>query len=181
MNKLKSFLPLSLLLLSGCSSQNKLTVSIIPKVNMTTNIKENLVTDYEDYKKIPKVYADNYARLDSFKYEISGKTVTNLFAMNVEQQIKVIGIKNHEYSYFYNSTTSNIYKSYHEAYYYKDDVLYKNKEADEYKKDSINNYLEIYGVFPFASSIEGYLTNEEGIDSVELVDYNDKDEYTFII
>ena len=127
-----------------------------------------LVGDLEenDYYQLPVNLVCKLYSSKSYKAITLGSSETNVpLVGDVTQKIDALAIKG-EYSYFYNSSSSSTYTSEHEAFYYNDQAVYKNKNDKKYTTSSLRNYLNKYGIFPFGLSIEGYKVSRSSITSI---------------
>lgn len=103
---------------------------------------------------LPKLFLSKLNSFSSYKAVTSGQTITNFLGVKINQTIDVTVIKSN-YSYMLNESHSSMYSTVHTAYFYKQKVAFKNNKGD-YQSSSLNDYLSIYGTFPFDAAIEGY-------------------------
>ena len=136
-------------------------------------IDEDNEIEEKDYKKIPSYIYLKLASFSSYKAVTKGKT--NAFI--VTQNIDALVIKG-EYSYLRNDSHSSLVNTTHEAYYHEKEALYRDSESGEYTLSDISSYLNIYGTYPFDTSLEGYLISEEHIKSVTKISHENST-YTF--
>ena len=139
------------------------------EVDVTTPIDE---VKEEDYKKIPSYIYSKLNEYNSFKAVTSGQTVSTSI-IKVTQSISTIAIKS-EYSYTKNESHSDLVNTVHEAYYKDNKAVYKDGDGGDFSTSSIDDYLNVYGTYPFDAAIEGYLISEDCIVSVTKVSKNDQ-------
>jgi len=171
MLKNKLVLTLIPLILVGCSKKDTQTrESEAPiDVDITTPIDE---VKEEDYKKIPSYIYTKLNEFYSFKAVTSGQTVSTSI-IKVTQSISTLAIKS-EYSYTKNESHSDLVNTVHEAYYKDSKAVYRNGDSGDYSTSSLDDYLNVYGTYPFDAAIEGYLISEDCVVSVTKVSKNDQ-------
>lgn len=152
---------------NGESSEEESSVNLVSKLK-----KEN-------YNLFPTYYLEKLSSYNSFKTVTSGTTESSVLFVTVNQEINVTTIKNGDYSYMHNTSSSSMYSSEHTAYYHNDKAAYKEKNSKgkddkDYIVSSMNDYLTKFGIYPFGSSIEGYLTSGEALTSITRKKSNDE-------
>lgn len=144
------------LLISSCSKQPKREREDDPsddpgEVDITV---EELKDD--ELNQFPSLFIAKLNEYNSYNAITSGKTIANVFGIDVNQSIEVNVIKG-TYSYLLNKSDSNMQHTIHTAYYYEDKVLCSDvKSIENMNKYSLEEYLSIYGTYPFDKAIEGY-------------------------
>ena len=123
---------------------------------------------------LPTLFLSKLNSYSSYKAVTSGQTVTNFLGVKINQTIDVTVIRS-EYSYMLNESHSSMFNTVHTAYFHDQKVVYKDNKGD-YKNSSLNDYLSIYGTFPFDAAIEGYSVSKGCLVSVneEKMDDNRK-------
>ena len=134
------------------------------EVDTTTPIDE---VKEEDYKKIPSYIYSKLNEYNSFKAITRGQTVSTSI-IKVTQSISTLAIKS-EYSYTKNESHSDLVNTDHEAYYKDSKVVYRDEDSKDYSVSSLDDYLNVYGTYPFDAAIEGYLISEDCLVSVTKV------------
>ena len=157
--------------LIGCNKKDTQTrESEAPiDVDITTPIDE---VKEEDYKKIPSYIYTKLNEYNSFKAVTEGQTVSTSI-IEVTQIINSLAIKS-EYSYLKNESHSKLVNTVHEAYYKDSKAVYRDGDSGDYSSSSLDDYLNVYGTYPFDAAIEGYLISEDCIVSVTKVSKNDQ-------
>ena len=152
--------------LMGCNKKDTQTrESEAPtEVDITTPIDE---VKEEDYKKIPSYIYSKLNEYNSFKAITSGQTVSTSI-IKVTQLISTLAIKS-EYSYTKNESHSELVDTDHEAYYKDSKAVYRDEDSKDYSVSSLDDYLNVYGTYPFDAAIEGYLISEDCLVSVTKV------------
>jgi len=150
----------------GCKNKDDKTresdsPEIVDPSTPIDDIEEN------EYKKIPCYIYSKLYEYNSYKAVTSGQTVSSSI-IKVTQSINTVVIKS-EYGYTKNESHSNLVNTVHEAYYKDNKVAYKDDESKNYSVSSLDEYLNIYGIYPFDAAIEGYSINEDSIFSVTRV------------
>lgn len=154
-----SLIPFSLL---GCKKKdNKQRESDEPIV-----VDDKTVEDLEenDYKLVPSYIVSKLNKKTSYMSVTEGETISTGL-IKVTQSIHTTSIKS-EYSYTKNESHSSLVNSVHESYYHDTRAAYRDKSSGDYTVSSLDDYLSIYGTYPFANAIEGYSVKEEAIKSV---------------
>ena len=111
---------------------------------------------------------------DSYQAITAGKTATI-----VDQSIDVTVIKGKEYSYLYNHSKSFFLETAHTCYFHGEKTLSKNKDDRDFALLDLNEYLDIYGVYPFENSLEGYECSGQAILSINKENAGDNTIFTF--
>lgn len=160
--------------LMGCNKKDTQTrESEAPiEVDITTPIDE---VKEEDYKKIPSYIYSKLNEYNSFKAITSGQTVSTSI-IKVTQSIDSVVIKS-DYGYIKNESHSNLVDTVHEAYYKDEKVVYRDADSGDFSSSSLDDYLNVYGTYPFDAAIEGYLISEDCITSVTRLS---KDDTTYV-
>ena len=125
----------------------------------------------KDYKLIPSYIVARMNKYTSYKNVTSGSTISSGL-IKVTQSIDVLNIKS-EYCYTKNESHSSMLNTIHEAYYHDSKVAYREKDSGNYTTSSLDDYLSVYGTYPFANAIEGYSVKEEAIKEVTKVSVED--------
>ena len=107
------------------------------------------------------------SQYNSYQAVTAGETVSSFLIFNVTQKIEVTVIKDKDYSYMMNKSTSDMYKSSHESYYHNKETLAEDDGATDFVLRSLSDYLNEYGTCPFDNALEGYTLNDESIVKVE--------------
>ena len=128
-----------------------------------------------EYKTIPSYIAAKLGSYTSYKSVTEGKTVSAGF---IEVKINTLNIKS-EYSYTKNES-KGIVSSVHEAYYHNQKAAYRDKSSGDFSVSFLDDYLNVYGTYPFENSLEGYSVKEDSIRSVTK-EINENNQYTFRI
>ena len=123
----------------------------------------------KDYKKIPSYLYSKMTTYSSYQSVTKGQTLSDFLGSKITQSIDATAIKG-EYSYMKNESKGMV-NTVHEAYYKNQKAVYRDKNSGDFSKSSIEDYLNIYGTYPFDTSIEGYLINEDSIKSVEKISH----------
>lgn len=183
-------LPLFLLVSCGGGPKEKLNrTEVMPttiteteakSVTTETTQKEVLVSDIKasEYQKILPLYFEKLNKYKSYKSVTKGKTSAQVLFINTDQSIEVTTIKG-DYSYMINESHSSFVNTSHTVYFHDGKALFKDNDAKEYSLSPLNEYLKIYGVYPFENTIEGYLSGEGCILSIEKVE--SENDYKFEI
>ena len=140
-------------------------VSVADESSNSKTEEQVLVSNITDYSMVPSLYAKKLTSYKSYKSVTSGSTKATVLFINTEQSIDVTVLKG-DYSYMKNESHSSMVNTVHTAYFNNNNVVYKNLN-EEYTRKALNDYLDIYGVYPFDSSIEGYIISGSGVTSVE--------------
>lgn len=138
---------------------------------VSTTAEEVSVSKIKDLSLIPGLFVDRLYSYKSYKAVTSGKTTASVLFINTDQSIEVTNIKG-VYSYTKNESHSSLVNTVHEAYYHNDKAYYHDNDG-EYKVSTINEYLDIYGVYPYEKSLEGYSIQGDAVKSVEKVEERD--------
>ena len=174
LSKIKHSLILSVISLTlvGCNNkENKTREQDVPQ-DVDPSIKvENI--EEKDYKKIPSYISSKMNSYSSYKSVTEGETVTT-FIIQVTQSINATAIKG-GYSYLKNESHGSFVNTIHEAYYHSSNTIYKDSDSGDFSSSSLDEYLNNYGTYPFDSSIEGYLVNEQYVESVTKVSSENSD------
>lgn len=137
----------------------------------STTEKEVLVSDVKDLKTIPSLFVKKLNSFKSYKAVTSGKTTASVLFINTDQSIEVTTIKG-DYSYMKNESHSSLVNTSHEVYYHNNKAYYSDNSG-EYKTNTLSEYLNIYGVYPFEQAIEGYSIDGDSITKVEAMEKTD--------
>ena len=146
--------------------------------------KEKLVTDLseDEYINFPTYYLKKVGSFKSFKSETHGATKATVSILGIpietEQSIDVEVIKG-DYSYLKNESHSSLVNTVHTAYFHNDEVISNN--GNGYSKNTLNEYLNTYGTYPFDNAIEGYTVSEGSITSITKVDSENEENHSFKI
>lgn len=163
-------------LLAGCKKKDdKKRESDEPVVVDPDKTVEDI--EEKDYKLIPSYIVNRLNKYDSYKSITSGSTISSGL-IKVTQTIDVTTIKS-DYSYTKNESHSSLVNSVHEAYYHNSKSVYRDKDSGEFSSSSLDDYLNVYGTYPFSDSLEGYSVSEDAIVSVTKIQEDDK--YTFMV
>lgn len=119
----------------------------------------------EDFVKAPSYMLRKLSTFDRYKAITKGSTIAKVLFIETEQSIDVTVLRD-EYSYLKNESHSNIVNTVHESYYHEKEALYRDALDGEYTLSSIDDYLNIYGTYPFDSALEGYSLSHDAILSV---------------
>lgn len=160
------FIPL---LLTGCKKGDyKQREDEKEETDLPTDKKASELSE-EELKYVPALLVNKLKSYQSYKSVTEGKTVTNALIFNIEQSINTTVIKS-EYSYLLNESHSDMHNIVHTAYYHNDKALYKDtaqkSDQKEYTLSNLNDYLNIYGTYPFDNGIEGYSISKGSVISV---------------
>lgn len=156
------------LLLSACGGGVASSLSRDSESSTSKRTSAKLISDLKEneYDQIPYNYLEKMGTFSSYKAVTTGETKSTAFIFNVTQKIDVTAIKG-EYSYHHNKSESSFYSSEHFAYYHNEKAVYKDKGQEDYIVSPMSEYLNKYGTYPFASSIEGYKVASDSILSVD--------------
>ena len=146
----------------------------------TTKEKEMLVSDIKEneYNKLLDYYFQKLRSFKSYKAITSGKTSTQVLFISTDQSIEVTLIKS-DYSYMINESHSSLVNTVHEVYFHNNKALYKDNNAEDFTLLSLNDYLSIYGVYPFDYALEGYLTGEGCILNITKLESEENYKFKF--
>lgn len=131
----------------------------------------------ETLKEFPKRFANKMHYYNSYKAVTMGKTVAKILFFETTQTIDVTAIKG-DYSYLRNESHSSLVETVHVAYYHGNTALYSDQHKDDgrtYNKSTINEYKNIYGIYPFDKTIEGFDVREKSIKEVTIYPVMDVD------
>lgn len=158
--------------LMGCKKKDSKQRENDDPISVDTGVTVDQIEESE-YKTILSYIAAKLGSYTSYKSVTEGKTVSAGF---IEVKINTLNIKS-EYSYTKNES-KGLVSSVHEAYYHASKAAYRDNDSGDFSVSSIDDYLNVYGTYPFENSLEGYSIKEDAIKSVtkEVVE-NDK--YTF--
>lgn len=184
------FLGLSALLLASCGGSTPSSSSVVSSSEQSSSAtglssssestssqtssgpKKASELPESEYNLFPSLYMDKVASLSSYKAITDGSSVASILFISVTQPINVTTIKGKEYNYLHNDSKSDKAQTDHEAFFKGDKAVYKDnhKSPNDYTKSSLTEYKEVFGIYPFDKSIEGYVINQETIKSVTKVE-----------
>ena len=160
---------LSLLVLTGCggSQEEKSRItgestSVASTSTDDTKTAEKL--DGDELKTFPSIFISKLNEYKTYKAVSKGQTESVVIGMTVVQSIDVVVIKS-DYSYLLNESHSSMVNTEHTAYFHSLEAVYKDKDK-EFAVSSIDEYLSVYGTYPFDNAIEGYIINNDSVVSV---------------
>lgn len=114
-----------------------------------------------DYGLFVGHYLRKMASFSSYKAITKGSTVAKVLFIETTQSIDVTLIKS-DYSYLKNESHSSLVNTVHECYFHGKETLYRDEDNGEFSKKTLNEYLDVYGVYPFDQAVEGYDVLSEG-------------------
>lgn len=130
--------------------------------------KEDLVSELPEteYRNFPEHYLRKLSSFSTFKAVTKGDTKAKVLFIETTQSIDVTLIKS-DYSYMKNESHSSLVNTVHECYFHGDKTLYRDADSGDFTLSGLNDYLNIYGVYPFDNAIEGYNVFGDGLLSIE--------------
>lgn len=153
--KIMLFILLIIFTISSCKKKE------IEKENFD-NAQDNVVNEF-------LTYLNDFKQLSNYKTTTVGDTKANKGIVNYNQHIDGIEEKHDDYYYVESISSSTLVKVNHYAKFYNDKVLYKDKEDEEYKEVSYEEYHNKYGVIPSDNFI-GYVVNSDTIKNIKKED-----------
>lgn len=168
------------ILLAGCKGPNERQTPVDPVEPVDPSGEDVTASSLkeEELAKFPSLLINKLKTYKSYKQVSKGNTVATVLGMDVDQSIDVTAIKG-EYSYLHNASHSDIKDTAHVAYYHENTVVSKDKDT-EYEKRSLDEYLKIYGTYPFENTIEGYLLTDGAVKSVSRTKVNDDYQFSLV-
>lgn len=158
MKKINTVLALlsSTLLITSCNKQPKREREDDPGDDpVDVDITVDELKD-DELNQFPSLFIAKLGKFKSYNAVTSGKTIATVFGIDVNQSIEVNVIKG-TYSYLLNKSDSDMQHTIHTAYYHEDKVLCSDTNSiEKMNKHSLEEYLSIYGTYPFDNAIEGY-------------------------
>ena len=125
-----------------------------------------------EYNQIPSYVAWKLGTYTKYKSVTKGSTISSGL-IKVTQSIDTTSIKS-EYSYTKNESHSSLVNSIHEAYYHDSKAVYREKDSGDFSVSSLDDYLSMFGTYPFSNSLEGYSIKLDAIKSVTKSEEQDK-------
>ena len=123
-----------------------------------------------ELKLLPKYVVNKLSSFESYKSVTKGSTIATVLFIKTTQPIDAETIKGKEYSYYRNESRSDIVSTAHLAYYHNDEAVYKINGEETYHTLPLEEYLNIYGTYPFENSLEGYSISYDAIKEVKRVE-----------
>ena len=151
--------------LAGCKPKENKTREVVddPVVDVLPDITPEQAQEVEP-SKVPALVYSKLASYKSYKAVTSGTTVAKLWGIPVNQTIDVTVLKS-DFSYLRNESKGTV-NTVHEAYYHDSKAVYRDKESADFTVKTLDEYLQIYGTYPFDKGVEGYLINNDAVKSV---------------
>ena len=157
-----------------------------------TDIVEESKTDYASLKdeelvisnfeidQIPYVFLEKLERLSSFKKHTVGSTTAKII-IKYTQTIDSLYIKNDEEKHLVTNSNSTLVNVYHEAYYERDYIRYRESTDNDFTSLTRDEYKDIYGVILDEARLEGFILNSDTILEVSKIDSEEYNVYQIII
>ena len=151
--------------LAGCKPKENKTREVVddPVVDVLPDITPEQAQEVEP-SKVPALVYSKLNSYNFYKAVTSGTTVAKLWGFPVTQEIDATVLKG-EYSYLRNESKGTV-NTVHEAYYHDTRAAFREKESGDFTVKTLDEYLGIYGTYPFDRGIEGYLINNDAVKSV---------------
>ena len=170
--------------LLGCKDEPVEEIDLDTKKEETYYPYESLSDEDFDISKhelkdIPFVFAEKIYRLNSYKKSTIGETIAKVL-ISYHQSINDSYVKNKDENHLLIKSESSLQKVFHEAYFYQDDIKYRDKENNELINISYDDYINLFGLLPWDRSLEGFVLTLDSVISIEEI-YNDNDYYEYKI
>ena len=145
---------------SSETSTSSRTITSQPPVEVTAgNLSEKQLS------KFPSYLVDKLSSYSSYEARTKGETIATVPLLgDVTQTIQVTAIKG-TISYLNNESHSSMVDTVHTAYFRRMKTAYQDNDG-KLQAASLENYLSIYGTYPFESAIEGYIITGDAVKSV---------------
>ena len=144
---------ISILLITGCSKEKRERIDDSNSNESEQSITADKITD-EELHLFPSLFIEKLSSYRTYKSVTSGETKAVVLGITIPQSIEATAIQS-DYSYLINESHSSMVNTTLIAYFHENMAVYKDNQSD-YKTASLNEYLSIYGIYPFEYSIEGY-------------------------
>ena len=151
--------------LAGCKPKENKTREVVddPVIEVLPDITPEQAQEVEP-NKVPALVYSKLNSYSSYKAVTSGTTVAKFLGIPVTQKIDATVLKS-DFSYLRNESAGAV-KTIHEAYYHDTRAVFRDEESGDFTKKNLDEYLAIYGTYPFDTGIEGYLINNDAVKSV---------------
>ena len=151
--------------LAGCKPQENKNREVVddPVVEVLPDITPEQAQEVEP-SKVPALVYSKLHSYNSYKAVTEGTTIAKFLGFPVTQEIDATVLKS-DFSYLRNESAGAV-KTVHEAYYHDTRAVFRDEESGDFTKKNLNEYLEIYGTYPFDRGIEGYLISNDAVKSV---------------
>ena len=135
------------------------------------------VTKYE-ISEIPFVFVERLSRLANYKKETIGTTKAKVL-ITYTQKIHNVFEAFNDTKHLLTISSSTLVNVYHEAFF-SSVVSCKDKETDDFREVSIEDYINEYGYLPYGRNLEGFELTEGSIINIEMTSRSD-DSYIYHI
>ena len=125
----------------------------------------------DELKDFPSYFLRKLSSFNTYKAVTSGSTIASMMGIKLADQSIEVTVLRDDYSYLINESHSSIVNTVHKAYFHEKMALYTDSE--EFNKSTLEEYLNIYGTYPFDSAIEGYSISEKAVKGVSRLENKD--------